>query len=354
MAPTNGATAIVSSTMTALGALVLAAGCGYSVLSCAAEPAAKPKKRKKRKGKKGSTSASRRRSTSSRRSSTSSRRGSTSSRHDEGTVVKAAPEPKEVEAVPAKREPEKRPVENRSAGRRGNTSSRRGSTSSIRTAETYPRSIKPHSPHSKREAAAAREAMVRAEAAAAASARARQAAVEAQARRAADATAETAERERLAARKAEEKEAIRWCTKGAFARQDSKVGEVTMNPDSDAEVKVKWSDGTESGYIKAAALAQATTSEQQSAASWCTPGTAGKYRGKIGTLTMSPDSDAEVKLKWDDGGSESKYLKAVRVHPLTSAEADERKPAARESGRKGGGAPPDVHLHSPATSQASS
>ena len=66
MAPTNGATAIVS-TMTALGALVLAAGCGYSVLSCAAEPAAKPKKRKKRKGKKGSTSDSRRRSTSSRR-----------------------------------------------------------------------------------------------------------------------------------------------------------------------------------------------------------------------------------------------------------------------------------------------
>ena len=38
---------------------------------------------------------------------------------------------------------------------------------------------------------------------------------------------------------------------------------------------------------------------------------------------MAPDSDAEVKLKGDDG-SESGYLKAVKVHPLTSSEAAER------------------------------
>ena len=52
-------------------------------------------------------------------------------------------------------------------------------------------------------------------------------------------------------------------------------------------------------------------------------GVGAKYQGKIGTLTMAPDSDAEVKLRWDDG-SESGYVKAVRVHPLTSAEEAQR------------------------------
>ena len=112
---------------------------------------------------------------------------------------------------------------------------------------------------------------------------------------------------------------ISWCTKGAFAKQGSKVGEVTMDPDSDDEVKIRWSDGTQSGYIKAAALTKAAIDEQKSAASWCKEGIGGKHEGKIGTLTMSPDSDAEVKLKWADG-SESGYLKAVRVHPLSSSE----------------------------------
>ena len=63
--------------------------------------------------------------------------------------------------------------------------------------------------------------------------------------------------------------APRWCTKGAFAKQrapSSKVGEVLMDPDSDAEVKVRWSDGTESGYIKAAELLEADYADQQRAA----------------------------------------------------------------------------------------
>ena len=92
-----------------------------------------------------------------------------------------------------------------------------------------------------------------------------------------------------------------------------------MDPNSDAEVKVRWTDGTESGYIRAAALVQASTGDQRSAADWCTKGTPAKYQGRIGTLTMSPDSDAEVKLKWDDG-SQSGCVKAVCVHPVTSGE----------------------------------
>ena len=57
-----------------------------------------------------------------------------------------------------------------------------------------------------------------------------------------------------------------------------------------------------SGYIKAADLSQASTSEQRSAASWCKQGVAAKYEGKIGTLTMSPGSDAEVMLELGRNG----------------------------------------------------
>jgi hypothetical protein len=116
-----------------------------------------------------------------------------------------------------------------------------------------------------------------------------------------------------------EPKAPEWCIQGVFVKQGSKVGEITMAPDSDLDVQVCWSDGTESGYIKAAELARASSADQCNAASWCTQGTRAKFQGKIGTLEMSPDSDAEVKLKYNDG-SVSGYIKAVRVHPLSAEE----------------------------------
>eukprot|EP01051_Picozoa_sp_SAG22_P006333 SAG22_NODE_409_length_10939_cov_1.956638_6_plen_870_part_00 len=49
-----------------------------------------------------------------------------------------------------------------------------------------------------------------------------------------------------------------WCVRGAYAvHTDSRrIGEVTMNPDSDDEVKLRWVDGKTSGYIKVSALTQ--------------------------------------------------------------------------------------------------
>jgi hypothetical protein len=48
---------------------------------------------------------------------------------------------------------------------------------------------------------------------------------------------------------------------GAYASHESKVGRVTMNPDPDNEVKLKWADGDTSGYIKVHALCRATERE---------------------------------------------------------------------------------------------
>jgi hypothetical protein len=114
------------------------------------------------------------------------------------------------------------------------------------------------------------------------------------------AAGEKAAKAAKAEREAEEKarEAIRWCVKGAFAKQGSKVGEVTMDPNSDQEVKVRWADGKESGYIKAVLLSKASTHDQKAAAAWCTAGTHAWYDGKIGTIKAAPNSDAEVKLVW--------------------------------------------------------
>ena len=108
------------------------------------------------------------------------------------------------------------------------------------------------------------------------------------------------------------------------------VGEVTMNPDSDNDIKIRWSDGTMSGYIKAdcPSLSQASVAEQREAASWCEAGLGAKdSSGRIGTLTMAADSDAEVKLRWSDGTT-SPYLKGLRVHPLSSAEQTDLKSSA--------------------------
>jgi hypothetical protein len=90
----------------------------------------------------------------------------------------------------------------------------------------------------------------------------------------------------------------RWCKKGAIAMHGGKVGEIVMGPDSDREVRLRWAGGREkSGYIRAALLTQPTAAEQKAAVPWCKKGALVKYNGQYGEVTMDPDSDAEVKIK---------------------------------------------------------
>lgn len=41
-----------------------------------------------------------------------------------------------------------------------------------------------------------------------------------------------------------------WCKRGAWASLDGRIGKLTMDPDSDSEVKLKWSDGDTSSFVK--------------------------------------------------------------------------------------------------------
>ena len=53
-----------------------------------------------------------------------------------------------------------------------------------------------------------------------------------------------------------------WCKKGANAKTpEGKIGVVTMDPDVDKEVKLRFADGEESDNIKADSLTQATPSD---------------------------------------------------------------------------------------------
>ncbi len=186
--------------------------------------------------------------------------------------------------------------------------------------------------------------------------------------------------------------AIRWCVKGVSAKDPSgKVGEVTINPDGDGEVQLRYADGTESGYLKASSLSptgvlddtappfmrgksfklddenvirsqhpMAATAQhddtfefgQQAAADessdfavndlvwfhksatveraairWCVKGVSAKDpSGKVGEVTINPDGDGDVKLRYADG-TESGYLKASSLSPTgvsDSMESEEK------------------------------
>ena len=45
-----------------------------------------------------------------------------------------------------------------------------------------------------------------------------------------------------------------WCKTGAWASLDGRIGKLTMNPDSDSDVKLKWANGDVSGYVKISRL----------------------------------------------------------------------------------------------------
>lgn len=111
-----------------------------------------------------------------------------------------------------------------------------------------------------------------------------------------------------------------WCKKDAAAKHNGKVGMLLMEPDSDTEVKVKWTDGKTSSYIKAAELTEASVAEQiEAVSSWCKVGVIAKHDDRVGRITKAPDSDAEIKMRYETG-EESEYLKAISVHPASSEE----------------------------------
>ena len=99
---------------------------------------------------------------------------------------------------------------------------------------------------------------------------------------------------------------------------DREFVEILSSPDENGEVNVRFTSDDSETPVGIDFLAQPTVEEQLSATNWCQKGMRGEYDGKAGTLTMPPSSNAEVKLKWDDG-SESEYIKAVLVRQVRSA-----------------------------------
>eukprot|EP01046_Picozoa_sp_COSAG06_P001275 COSAG06_NODE_41_length_30044_cov_24.608382_8_plen_861_part_00 len=117
-----------------------------------------------------------------------------------------------------------------------------------------------------------------------------------------------------AAQQAVLRERVSWCTRGTPVthrkEHPGKVGKVTMDPDRDLEVKVRWSNGQESGYIKAADLEK--SSEAAFAVGNIRAGVVVKQGRKVGKVTMDPDRDLEVKVRWSNG-QESCYIKAAEL-----------------------------------------
>ena len=119
-------------------------------------------------------------------------------------------------------------------------------------------------------------------------------------------------------------------------KYNGKVGMVLRAPDSDREVKVRWTDGETSGFIRVAELAQASVSEQRTAASqWCKVGVIAKHNDRLGRITKEPDSDAEIKMRYENG-EESSYLKAIAVFPASSEEASSFGTGGNSLGTGGG------------------
>ena len=138
--------------------------------------------------------------------------------------------------------------------------------------------------------------------------------------------------------------AISWSqeyTKGDQVRVDGKDGVIDYGPDSVKGYKVKFSDGTLSGYLKADKIAQVVTdmtgvkaiAEALSASSSMTSlnlasnklveaqlkltkGARVTVDGQSGVISYGPDSDKEYKVKFD-AGSESGYLKADKLRAIT-------------------------------------
>ena len=53
-----------------------------------------------------------------------------------------------------------------------------------------------------------------------------------------------------------------WCVQGAYAKHDGRIGKVTMDPDSDNDMKLRWPDEETSIYIKVSRLMQSEDPEE--------------------------------------------------------------------------------------------
>jgi hypothetical protein len=108
----------------------------------------------------------------------------------------------------------------------------------------------------------------------------------------------------------EQIEAVPWCKKDAIVwlradgSEEYKVGIVVADPDSDAEIRVRWA-GTErigSWYVPVVTVRRASIELQKAAVPWCTVVGRGAIAidsdGDVGVVATVPDHEAEVKLRW--------------------------------------------------------
>ena len=132
-------------------------------------------------------------------------------------------------------------------------------------------------------------------------------------------------------------EAPTW-QQGMYAEHNHMTGKLTMAPDCDGDVKLKWADGSgTSRYIKAVELGPSTLVRwnEERGEAW-KPGTCVKKDDAVGRLTTAPDSDNdEVNVEWADGET-SGYINLASLLRATQAEWDNAKRAA---------APFTHHLH---------
>jgi hypothetical protein len=104
-----------------------------------------------------------------------------------------------------------------------------------------------------------------------------------------------------------------WCRRGAVAHiGGGKIGRLTMDPDRDDEVKLVFLDGTESPYT---GVSQLRRGQYEQFYSWCRVGAWAKLDDdRVGQLTMTPDSDHDVVLRFADG-TDSGYVGVSRLLP---------------------------------------
>ena len=104
-------------------------------------------------------------------------------------------------------------------------------------------------------------------------------------------------------------------TKSAFEKgelvlhsSDGKIGVIDYGPDSDGDYKVKYHDGNRSSYVKASGLKGTAFVTNKGT---FTKGELVLHLSdkRAGVIDSGPDSDGDYKVKYDDG-SQSGYVKA--------------------------------------------
>ena len=89
---------------------------------------------------------------------------------------------------------------------------------------------------------------------------------------------------------------------------DGKIGVIDYGPDSDGDYKVKYHDGNRSSYVKASGLKGTAFVTNKGT---FTKGELVLHLSdkRAGVIDSGPDSDGDYKVKYDDG-SQSGYVKA--------------------------------------------